>query len=70
MIKNYIIILFSTFCFVSTFAQEEEFTNDVHFQTIDFEYERPKVIFKLALLSQLDFNSPSLQFGLEFKIAK
>ena len=26
MIKNYIIILFSTFCFVSTFALEEEFT--------------------------------------------
>ena len=58
MIKNYIIILLSTVYFASTFAQEENFSNDVHFQTIDFEYERPKIIFKLALLSQLDFNSP------------
>lgn len=68
MIK-YFIILFIIFLFSSVFAQENEVNDDIRFKTINLDYERPKLTFKLALLSQLDFNSPSLQLGLEFRLA-
>ncbi|MFT4644307.1 MAG: hypothetical protein ACI8ZX_000708 [Planctomycetota bacterium] len=70
MIKNLIIILLCSICFTSSFAQEEEIIDDVHFKTIALAYERPVFTMKLALLSQLDFNSPSLQVGFEFRLAK
>lgn len=70
MIKNLFLLLLSTFFVVASFAQEDQIVDEIHFNTINLEYERPKVIFKLALLSQFDFNSPSLQVGLEFKLTR
>lgn len=70
MINKYLLLFISfSFC-IGLNAQENENDSDISFQSKSNEIVRPKAMLKLALLSQLDFNSPSLQLGLELKATK
>lgn len=64
---NKILIIACLFSLNLQAQQEDEVNDDLSFKSIENGLDRPKTILKLALLSQLDFNSPSLQFGLEIK---
>ncbi len=70
MINKYLLFILSCSFFLVVHAQENENDKDFAFQSKNNEIVRPKTMLKLALLSQLDFNSPSLQLGLELKATK
>lgn len=65
---TFLFFLFSIVFYNNSFSQDSEKELD-SFRSINNEFNRPKLIYKLALLSQLDFNSPSLQFGLEISLS-
>lgn len=68
MIKYTLIALSFVFSYnINAQETEEEVLFESSFSN---HFERPKSMLKLALLSQLDFNSPSLQLGYEFKVHK
>ncbi len=68
MTKKYLFITLCLLFSVNSFTQESD-NDDLSFNSIVNNIQRPKLIYKLSLLSQLDFNSPSLQVGLEVRLS-
>jgi hypothetical protein len=67
MIKKIIFLTVLLSFFINNINAQEDY---IEFDSIKSEFQRKKIIIKLALLSQLDVNSPSLQIGLEIKLSE
>ena len=65
MIRASIFIILFLFSFLKIEAQ-----NEVAFESVENKFEREKVILSLPLLTQLDFNSPSVGLALDLKVNK
>lgn len=62
MIKKYLYLTICILFFLGAKAQDEFI-----FPSMNNEFQRDKVVLSLSLLSQLDFNSPALSFGLDLR---
>lgn len=68
MTKHFFSLIILSFVLVFQLKAQDEYTSTSI--TEKPKFERNKHILSLSLLSQLDFNSPSLQFGYDLKLAE